>query len=115
MSQSQYTDLCQLYQLIYCVYYNMINDIEKRRAIGLLKEVYEKYPQCSSADDAIWTLLKYYHSQYLDCKSATVGIDYLVKEIDYRNITELFGKLKTYYPSSPYIKSFEELVEELKK
>jgi formylglycine-generating enzyme required for sulfatase activity len=61
----------------------LLLESDKGRALDLLKEVVEKYGECSSADDALYYLI--------------------TQQLGNEEANEYFLKLKVYYPDSPFI------------
>lgn len=84
-----------------------LKGIEDDRAIKIMMEVVGKYPQCASADDAIYSIIIHKYNAYIKMRKRSdkwrsFGNVYFQEAKDW------FEKLITYYPSSPYIKIIRE-------
>lgn len=66
---------------------------DEKKGIQLLTEVIDKHPNSESADNALWEILR---RKYKD-------------DGETKEVTNLFKKLKLYYPNSPFVKKYYEL------
>jgi len=79
-------------------YAKRIMEQDNDRGIKLMEEIVDQYPKCASADDALWAIIQQ---------------EYFSRRLE--SAKENFIKLQAYYPSSPYINSFQNLEKERKE
>jgi formylglycine-generating enzyme len=63
-------------------------------ALDLMQEVLDEYPDCASADDALWEMIR----------------ERYPKEGETPEVKDLADRLRAYYPSSPWIAQYDGLI-----